>query len=137
MLLLCLIVAGAQNAWAENQYVYAGTRTEGNLRFDIYHQYYYVNFLFAVSNGDIAVLKGITGTAEEVTIPANLVEPGEMFGIPVRYANGTISNSYVKTLTFAGSISFIESLKGYVNQQAPNVEIEGHLNCPNLKTIIF
>ena len=137
LLLLCLIVAGAQNAWAENQYVYAGTRTEGNLRFDIYHQYYYVNFLFAVSNGDIAVLKGITGTAEEVTIPANLVEPGEMFGIPVRYANGTISNSYVKTLTFAGSISFIESLKGYVNQQAPNVEIEGHLNCPNLKTIIF
>ena len=115
LFLLCLIMAGTQNAWADNQYVYAGTRTEGNLRFDIYHQYNYVNVLYATSIGDIAVLKGITGTAEEVTIPAHLEEPGVIFGIPVLYANGTISNSYVKNLTFTGSISFFGNLKGYVN----------------------
>ena len=137
LFLLCLIMAGTQNAWADNQYVYAGTRTEGNLRFDIYHQYNYVNVLYATSIGDIAVLKGITGTAEEVTIPAHLEEPGVIFGIPVLYANGTISNSYVKNLTFTGSISFFGNLKGYVNEQAPDVEIEGHLNCPNLNTITF
>lgn len=137
LLMLLLITVGAQSAWADSQYVYAGTRTEGNLTFAIYHHYGVVNAIYTIQHTDIAVLTGITGTAEEVTIPAYLEESGLMFGLPVQYANGTITNSYVKTLTFAGSISFFGHLEGYEQQQAPDVEIEGHLSCSNLNTIIF
>lgn len=55
--------------------------------------------------------------------------------IPVLYVNGTISNSAVKTLTFVGPVSFFGDLPGY--NGADDVTIEGHLNCPNLNTIIF
>lgn len=62
LFLLCLIMAGTQSAWATaSGYTLEKEATIGNLTFDLYR--YHPNYGNTIK--PFAVLKGISGTAEE------------------------------------------------------------------------
>lgn len=141
-LLLAIILAFVftTDAWAVIAYYhYSGTRTVGNLTFKIYEEYTSQEggvLFFHLT--DYAVLTDIGGTEENVIIPATL--DGDVLSTIVCYVDGTVSNAYVKTLTFEGDrVYFKGSLKSSSASPNPdlNYSFQGKLDCPNLNTIIF
>ncbi len=149
LLLLCLVVAGVQNVGAWNGGTFVDTYQYDNLTFDLY------NGVYEILNQ--AVLKAINGEEINVTVPSSITYNGSTYR--VNAGEGTISNNYVKTLTFKGSFSFnykfSESTDALVSvlscSQLTNLIFEGsvsfaynasvvylnRLECPNLTDIFF
>lgn len=140
-LLMCLITAGVQSAWADDCYIFVKTCEVGNLTFDVYDYYYMGAYYSHISSKNIAVLKGIAGTEENVTIPYSIENGGENYF--VNYIDGTVSNNFVKTLTFKNTtiIDFYsyEYKYGTYNWGSwkEHYIFDGTLSCPSLETIIF
>ena len=133
--LLCLLAAGAQSAWAlAIKYELEGSCTIKNFTFDLYK--YYVrewdsSYQYNPSH-NIAVLTGINGTEENVSVPFS-VENGNVTYY-VKYGNGTISNNNVKTLTFQNDFCFYY----FPDQITVSITLQAcDLQCPQLTKIVF
>ena len=111
--LLCLLVAGAQSAWAQK------TCTFNNCTYNLYEGYTYTYQGVTITGEPQAVLTGITGTAQDVVIPYSLEDGGTTYYV-IR-GSGTISNDNVKTLTFQSNIDFFNC----------------YLSCSQLTKIVF
>ena len=96
-LLLCLITAGAQSAWAE--------LVHQQETVTINNQTYELSYSFS-SYTDIgshhAYLIDISGTNEEVVIPAKITNGGITY--TVEGVGALIENNSMKTLRFQGSV---------------------------------
>ena len=132
LLMLCLFMAGVQSTWAQSEYyVKSGSTTEGNLSFDLYNYYYSPEGIIHYPSGTYAALTGISGTEENVVVPDTLNN-----GAIVQYLDGTISNNYVRTLTFEGTLYYYGDLLSFTSFY-PSLSVSGTLDCPYLKKIIF
>ncbi len=133
--LFLLCVGGAQSVWAQKKHFVKVEEpvTIDNLTFVIYeiHECPEGSMVW-YQNGSYAVLTGISGTEENVVVPSTI----NMF-TSVLYVHGTISNSYVKTLTFESGIRFAGTLDSDPPYDRDDHLFVGHLDCPNLNTIIF
>lgn len=118
-LLLCLIIAGVQSAWAQT---FVKTYQYNNLTFDLYSDALYFS---------VAVLKEINGQETDVTVPAYIENEGRTYY--VRCGEGTITNNYVKTLIFNGSYDF----NYHMGTNSSNVYMSSGLSCSQLTNITF
>ncbi len=133
-LLLCLIMMSAQSAWGYNVYHSKGKCTVGNLSFNLYsYRDPYTNLVY-----NFAALTGISGTDENVIIPSVFVDGSSRYCVTI--VDGTITNNYVKTLTFEDNdyvITFYPTM--YTNSDGTEMigNEPGILTCPNLEMIVF
>ena len=97
-LLLCLLAAGAQSAWAQKSCTFK------NCTYKLYEGYTYTYQGVLVTVQPHAVLTGIYGTAQDVVVPYSLEDGGTTYS--VSGGSGTISNDNVKTLTFQSNFDF-------------------------------
>lgn len=132
-LLLCLITAGAQSAWAQF-YHQQETVTINN-------QTYELSYSFS-SYTDIgshhAYLIDISGTNEEVVIPAKITNGGITY--PVEGVGALIENNSMKTLRFQGSVDFYYSTNSWKpigNSAFEYHECSGFIKSTSLQTIEF
>lgn len=132
-LLLCLITAGAQSAWAQF-YHQQETVTINN-------QTYELSYSFS-SYTDIgshhAYLIDISGTNEEVVIPAKITNGGITY--PVEGVGALIENNSMKTLRFQGAVDFYYSTNSWKpigNSAFEYHECSGFIKSTSLQTIEF
>ena len=132
-LLLCLITAGAQSAWAQF-YHQQETVTINN-------QTYELSYSFS-SYTDIgshhAYLIDISGTNEEVVIPAKITNGGITY--TVEGVGALIENNSMKTLRFQGSVDFYYSTNSWKpigNSAFEYHECSGFIKSTSLQTIEF
>ena len=128
--LLCLLVAGAQSAWAKDGYTFYRSCTFQNFTFLLYT---YSGDI--TSYPDLAVLAGINGTDENVTVPNYIEDGGTKYY--VECGSDTISNNYVKTLTFQRSYNFSKVVSSTINSDYVGHHFDSYLSCPQLTKIVF
>ena len=152
--LLLLMALTAGNAYADTYARYASGVEYKNMTFDLYVWYkeygsasYYS--LDDSSHPPYATLTGISGTSEEVVVPYSFGYGDHAF--EVKYVTQTVSNNYVKKLTFRNNVSFIHQFLYYTISETGNlacpaleelvfecgVQLRDALQCPSLKDIYF
>ncbi|MBR5963381.1 MAG: hypothetical protein IK000_04445 [Bacteroidaceae bacterium] len=127
-LLLCLLVAGAQSTWAMDGYTFYRSCTFQNFTFLLYTYSGDITL-----HPDLAVLAGINGTDENVTVPNYIEDGGTKYY--VECGLDTISNNYVKTLTFQRSYYFHKSVSS--TSEYYGHDFNSYLSCPQLTKIVF
>ena len=132
--LLLLMALTAGNAYADTYARYESGVEYKNMTFDLYVWYkeygsasYYS--LDDSSHPPYATLTGISGTSEEVVVPYSFGYGDHAF--EVKYVTQTVSNNYVKKLTFRNNVSFIHQFLYYTISET------GNLACPALEELVF
>ena len=138
-LLLCIVMAGAQNAHATSAVFYSLKYTDvvkENLTFDLYHcswvNDYYETELY---DSYVAVLKGISGNNDEVTVPAAVEHNGSTYY--VKGIDGQVTNNSVYKLTFEGDVNFHMLLPRVSITGETVYTLLGSLDLPYLHKLVF
>ncbi len=138
-LLLCIVMAGVQNAHATSAVFYSLKYTDvvkENLTFDLYHcswvNDYYETELY---DSYVAVLKGISGNNDEVTVPAAVEHNGSTYY--VKGIDGQVTNNSVYKLTFEGDVNFHMLLPRVSITGETVYTLLGSLDLPYLHKLVF
>ena len=138
ILLLCLVTAGVQGAWAD-RYVYRLIETGveyGDLTFDVYNcELVGDGYSFKAPSYYLAVLKSIGGNADEVVVPAAVEYDGETYRVGA--VDGQVTNNSVYKLTFESDINFYRQLPRVSITGETEFTLSGSLYLPNLHKIVF
>ena len=138
ILLLCLVTAGVQSAWADGYYyglIKSGVEY-GDLTFDVYYCSYLNSQPLYVKKDPssyLAVLKSIGGNASEVVVPATVEYDGETYKVGA--IGGEVTNNSVYKLTFESDIAFYRQVESTTMMDQHT--FSGSLYLPNLHTIVF
>ena len=151
-LLLCLITAGAQSAWAQFYYTQQETVTINNQTYEL------SSFLSSY----YAYLVDISGSNEEVVIPSSIENGGISYSVVG--VGALIENNSMKSLTFKGYINFYYPIvnwlpigasdpvyhvySGFIKSTSlQTIEFQGNISnwnknearllCPNLRHVVF
>ena len=138
ILLLCLVSAGVQSAWAD-EYLYRLIKTGvqyGDLTFDVYNcELVGDGYSFKAPSYYLAVLKSIGGNADEVVVPAAVEYDGETYRVGA--VDGQVTNNSVYKLTFESDINFYRQLPRVSITGETEFTLSGSLYLPNLHKIVF
>ena len=138
ILLLGLVTAGVQGAWAD-RYVYRLIETGveyGDLTFDVYNcELVGDGYSFKAPSYYLAVLKSIGGNADEVVVPAAVEYDGETYRVGA--VDGQVTNNSVYKLTFESDINFYRQLPRVSETGETEFTLSGSLYLPNLHKIVF
>ena len=138
ILLLGLVTAGVQGAWADGYYyglIKSGVEY-GDLTFDVYDCSYLNSQPLYVKKDPssyLAVLKSIGGNASEVVVPATVEYDGETYKVGA--IGGEVTNNSVYKLTFESDIAFYRQVESTTMMDQHT--FSGSLYLPNLHTIVF
>lgn len=138
ILLLGLVTAGVQSAWADGYYyglIKSGVEY-GDLTFDVYDCSYLNSQPLYVKKDPssyLAVLKSIGGNASEVVVPATVEYDGETYKVGA--IGGEVTNNSVYKLTFESDIAFYRQVESTTMMDQHT--FSGSLYLPNLHTIVF
>lgn len=138
ILLLGLVTAGVQSAWAD-EYLYRLIETGvqyGDLTFDVYNcESVGDGYSFKVPSYYLAVLKSIGGNADEVVVPAAVEYDGETYRVGA--VDGQVTNNSVYKLTFESDINFYRQLPRVSETGETEFTLSGSLYLQNLHKIVF
>lgn len=138
ILLLCLVTAGVQSAWAD-EYLYRLIKDNveyGDLTFDVYNcELVGDGYSVKVPSYYLAVLKSIGGNADEVVVPAAVEYDGETYRVGA--IDGQVTNNSVYKLTFESDINFYRQLPRVSITGETEFTLSGSLYLPNLHKIVF
>lgn len=138
ILLLCLVTAGVQGAWAD-RYLYRLIKDNveyGDLTFDVYNcELVGDGYSFKAPSYYLAVLKSIGGNADEVVVPAAVEYDGETYRVGA--VDGQVTNNSVYRLTFESDINFYRQLPRVSITGETEFTLSGSLYLPNLHKIVF
>ena len=138
ILLLGLVTAGVQSAWAD-EYLYMLIKDNveyGDLTFDVYNcELVGDGYSFKAPNYYLAVLKSIGGNADEVVVPAAVEYDGETYRVGA--VDGQVTNNSVYKLTFESDINFYRQLPRVSETGETEFTLSGSLYLPNLHKIVF
>ena len=138
IILLGLVTAGVQSAWAD-RYVYRLIKDNveyGDLTFDVYNcELVGDGYSFKAPSYYLAVLKSIGGNADEVVVPAAVEYDGETFRVGA--VDGQVTNNSVYKLTFESDINFYRQLPRVSITGETEFTLSGSLYLPNLHKIVF
>ena len=138
ILLLGLVTAGVQGAWAD-EYLYRLIKTGvqyGDLTFDVYNcELVGDGYSFKAPSYYLAVLKSIGGNADEVVVPAAVEYDGETYRVGA--VDGQVTNNSVYKLTFESDINFYRQLPRVSITGETEFTLSGSLYLPNLHKIVF
>ena len=138
ILLLGLVTAGVQSAWAD-EYLYRLIKDNveyGDLTFDVYNcELVGDGYSFKAPNYYLAVLKSIGGNADEVVVPAAVEYDGETYRVGA--VDGQVTNNSVYKLTFESDINFYRQLPRVSETGETEFTLSGSLYLPNLHKIVF
>ncbi|MBO7466740.1 MAG: hypothetical protein J6T94_03530 [Bacteroidaceae bacterium] len=125
LLLLCLITAGVQSAWANYE-----TVTINNLKYELFS----LDF-DSWGSSHFACLVDILGDDVDVVIPIQ-IENGDQ-SYPVQLVGAFIENNNMKSLKFQGSIDFYFFKSWSVGTALGNKKYSGGIKSTSLQTIEF
>lgn len=138
ILLLCLVTAGVQSAWAD-EYLYRLIKDNveyGDLTFDVYNcELVGDGYSVKVPSYYLAVLKSIGGNADEVVVPAAVEYDDETYRVGA--IDGQVTNNSVYKLTFESDINFYRQLPRVSITGETDFTLSGSLYLPNLHKIVF
>lgn len=138
IILLGLVTAGVQGAWADGYYyglIKSGVEY-GDLTFDVYDCSYLNSQPLYVKKDPssyLAVLKSIGGNASKVVVPATVEYDGETYKVGA--IGGEVTNNSVYKLTFESDIAFYRQVESTTMMDQHT--FSGSLYLPNLHTIVF
>ena len=138
ILLLGLVTAGVQSAWAD-EYLYRLIKDNveyGDLTFDVYNcELVGDGYSFKAPSYYLAVLKSIGGNADEVVVPAAVEYDDETYRVGA--VDGQVTNNSVYKLTFESDINFYRQLPRVSETGETEFTLSGSLYLPNLHKIVF
>lgn len=138
ILLLGLVTAGVQGAWAD-EYLYRLIKDNveyGDLTFDVYNcELVGDGYSFKAPSYYLAVLKSIGGNADEVVVPAAVEYDDETYRVGA--VDGQVTNNSVYKLTFESDINFYRQLPRVSITGETEFTLSGSLYLPNLHKIVF